>query len=366
MKIAKVEIFSYRLPLIQPITIKGGTMETRTGLLIRITSDSGFTGWGEVAPLQGVSPESPSIAREQTLRTRSSLPGVDLSDDWVPLQDDLPFSPPSQEWTPAVRFGIELALWNLWLDASLIKPFGEARERPRVVFLNGLLAGKSDEVLHQALGLVRAGYRAVKLKVGGRPLEEDIQLTLKLREVIGEETGLRLDANRAWSLEDAVSFGGAVKGSNIDYIEEPLADPARMATFIAQCDLPVALDETLLEIPIERLEKRKGIKAVVLKATMLGGLHRSMELALTARKLGMVVVVSSSFESGVGIAGLARFAAIASRDTPVGLDTYRWLATDVVLPRIETQNGYIDLEVLERKHLGINHLLLEELTPIQR
>ncbi|MFQ5933656.1 MAG: o-succinylbenzoate synthase, partial [Dehalococcoidia bacterium] len=202
----------------------------------------------------------------------------------------------------------------------------------------------------------------VKLKVGGRRLEEDIRLTLKVREVIGEEVGLRLDANRAWSLEDAVRFGRAVNRSRIDYVEEPLADPAGMTRFTEECNLPVALDETLLGLPIEHLDEEKGIKAVVLKATLLGGLHRSMQLALKARRLGMEPVVSSTFETGVGIAGLARFAAIVSKDTPVGLDTYRWLATDVVLPRIEIHNGCIDLASLERRHHEVNHLMLEGLT----
>ncbi|MFQ5852949.1 MAG: o-succinylbenzoate synthase [Candidatus Binatia bacterium] len=361
MIIAGLEIFSYQLALIQPVALKGRTMENRTGLLVRVTSASGFRGWGEIAPLQGVSRENPSDARKQALHLRTSLPGVELPDDWVPLEGNLLFLPQAANLTPAVRFGIELALWNLWLDAGRPRPTGEEHETPLDVFLNGLLAGRPDEVLDQAQALVKAGYRAVKLKVGGKPLEADIQLTLKLREVIGDEVGLRLDANRAWSLEDAVRFGKAVNGSRIEYIEEPLADPASMTTFTAECGLPVALDETLLELPIERLDKGQGITAVVLKPTLLGGFHLSMQLALKARQLGLMPVVSSTFETGVGIAGLARFAAIVSKDTPVGLDTYRWLATDVMVPRIETCNGRIDLTLLEQRHREVSRLMLEEL-----
>lgn len=364
MKITRLEIFRYDVPLIQPVSVKGQTMENRGGFLVRISSDSGSTGWGEVAPLQGVSRENPKDTQQQALRLKSSLPGVTLPDHWVPVKDDLRFLPQAEGWTPAVRFGIELALWNLWLDDGRARPFGGTRESPRVVFLNGLLAGRSEEVLDQAQALVRAGYKAIKLKVGERPLGEDIQLTLRVREIIGEEAGLRLDANRAWSLKEAVRFGKAVNGCGIDYIEEPLADPTGMAEFTAESDLPVALDETLLELPIEHLDKGGGIKAVVLKATLLGGFHRSLQLALKAQQLGMESVVSSTFETGVGIAGLARLAAIASKDTPVGLDTYRWLATDVMNPRIETHNGYIDLALLERRHHQVNHLMLEELADV--
>ena len=363
MRITDLGIFGYRLPLIRPVVIKGQSLPTRSGYLIRMTSDRGATGWGDIAPLPGFSAEKLEDTRDQVFHLRSSIQEVEVPETWSPLMDDFPPLPHTSDCSSAVRFAIELALWNLCLDtgrSSAVQKDEQSCRQP--VFLNGLLTGTGDEIVNQASQLTRSGYRAVKVKVGGKLLEEDIRLTLKVREVIGNKTLLRLDANRAWSLEDAVWFGSAVKESNIDYIEEPLADPAGMATFFAECDLPVALDETLLELPIEQLDKGKGIKAVVLKATLLGGLHRSMELVLMARQLEMETVVSSTFESGVGIAGLARFAAIASRDTPVGLDTYRWLATDVLLHRIETQNGYIDLDLLERRHREINRFSLEELT----
>ena len=367
MRITDLGIFGYRLPLIRPVVIKGQSLPTRSGYLIRMTSDRGATGWGDIAPLPGFSAEKLEDTRDQVFHLRSSIQEVEVPETWSPLMDDFPPLPHTSDCSSAVRFAIELALWNLCLDTvrsnAALKDEQSCRQ---LVFLNGLLTGTEDEIVNQASQLTRSGYRAVKVKVGGKLLEEDIRLTLKVREVIGNETLLRLDANRAWSLEDAVSFGKSVNGSNIDYIEEPLADPDHMATYIAQGGIPVALDESLLEHPFERLAKIQGIKAIVLKPTLLGGFRASSRLAHKARQFGLQPVVSSSFETGVGIAGLARLAAAVSRDIPVGLDTYRWLATDIVLPMIETQKGYIDLEELERRPLEINHPLLEELTPIQR
>jgi O-succinylbenzoate synthase len=367
MRITDLGIFGYRLPLIRPVVIKGQSLPTRSGYLIRMTSDTGAIGWGDIAPLPRFSSEKLEDTRDQVLHLRSSIQEAEVPETWSPLMDNLPPQLHSSDCSSAVRFGIELALWNLCLDAVRSSAAQKGKQtHGQLVYLNGLLTGTEDEIVKQASQLTRSGYRAVKVKVGGKLLEEDIRLTSKVREVIGEETVLRLDANRAWSLEEAVSFGKSVNGSNIDYIEEPLADPDHMATFIAQGGIPVALDETLLEHPFERLDKFQGIKAIVLKPTLLGGLHASSRLAHKARQFGLQPVVSSSFETGVGIAGLARLAAAISSDIPVGLDTYRWLATDVVLPRIETQNGFIDLEEIERRRLEINQPLLEELAPIQR
>jgi O-succinylbenzoate synthase len=337
MRITDLGIFGYRLPLIRPVVIKGQSLPTRSGYLIRMTSDRGATGWGDIAPLPGFSAEKLEDTRDQVFHLKSSIQEVEVPETWSPLIDDFPPLVHTSDCSSAVRFAIELALWNLCLDtvrsSATLKDEQSCRQ---LVFLNGLLTGTEDEIVNQASQLTRSGYRAVKVKVGGKLLEEDIRLTLKVREVIGNETLLRLDANRAWSLEDAVSFG---KGG-----------------------IPVALDESLLEHPFERLAKIQGIKAIVLKPTLLGGFRASSRLAHKARQFGLQPVVSSSFETGVGIAGLARLAAAVSMDIPVGLDTYRWLATDIVLPMIETQKGYIDLEELERRPLEINHSLLEELT----
>ncbi|MFQ6031089.1 MAG: o-succinylbenzoate synthase [Dehalococcoidia bacterium] len=363
MRITNLEIFGYRLPLIRPVVIKGQSLPTRSGYLIRMTSNAGSTGWGDIAPLPGFSPERLEDARDQLFHLRSSIQEVEVPETWSPLVDDLPPLLHTSDCSSAVRFGIELALWNLCLDAVRSNAAQKARKsHRRLVLLNGLLTGTEDEIVNQAGQLTRSGYRAVKLKVGGRSLEEDIRLTLKVREVIGGSPGLRLDANRSWSLGDAIRFARAVEETHIEYIEEPLTDTDHLDTFYSKSSLPVALDETLLEHPFERLAQIQGIKAIVLKPTLLGGFYASSRLAHKARQFGLQPVVSSSFETGVGIAGLARFAAFASGDTPVGLDTYRWLASDVVLPRIETQNGTIDLDHLERKNLEINHLLLEELT----
>ncbi len=363
MRIKSLEIFSFRLPLIQPIVIKGIPMPARSGLLIRMASDAGAAGWGDIAPLPGFSSERLEDARAQLFRLRPSIQNTELPDSWSPLVDNLPILPNTREWSSSVRFGIELALWNLCPVMGRTKGARNSNaEHCRKVFINGLLTGRKDEIVTQARELSGSGYRAVKLKVGGKSVEEDIRLTLKVRETIGRSVGLRLDANGAWTLEEALKFSKGVEQSGIDYIEEPLRDPYKLDAFSLASALPVALDETLRDHPIEKLVKIKTLKAIVIKPTLLGGFHRSNQLALKARELGLQPVVSSAFETGIGIAGLARWAAVVAGGVPVGLDTYRWLAEDVLLSGIDVSNGAVDLPLLEKKKKEINFSLLEELT----
>ncbi len=302
MKLARFDIFEYELPLVQPIVTKGQKITSRCGLLVKLSTDSGSVGWGEVAPLPGFSRENLRQAKEETLKLKSALIGRDLPNDLTPSASGSNRWLPPPSLSPSVRCGLGLALWNL----------DRAEEPRKTVLVNGLLTGSGDEVLRSAREMAESGYKAVKLKVGGQPIDQEIEITWKVREAIGDKVNLRLDANRAWNLDEAVKFGQAVSRCQIEYIEEPTTDPEEFETFFAECGVPVALDETLIDFSIEALEKLRGVKAIVLKPTLLGGFQRGFRLAKKAQELRIRPIVSSCFESGVGILGLARFAAFLS------------------------------------------------------
>ena len=114
-------------------------------------------------------------------------------------------------------------------------------------------------------------------------------------------------------------------------------------------------------MPVNHWGSLTGVKAIVLKATLLGGLYRSLALAREARRLGMIPVISSTFESGIGILGLARLAVFACPGIPAGLDTYRWLASDVIRPRLKMSQGRVDLTSLEAGNVRIDLSALQVL-----
>jgi O-succinylbenzoate synthase len=336
MKLANFELFEYELPLVQSIPTRDRELTSRSGLLVKLSSDSGSVGWGDIAPLPGFSRESLAVAKQETFKLKSKLIGTDLPEDPTPRGKGWSRWKIPGDLAPSVRFGLELAVWNL-------HPVQEPR---KTVAVNGLLTGLRDEVLHWAYEMVRLGYRAVKLKVGQRPLAEEVDLTWKVRDTAGDRVRLRLDANRAWSLDQAVKFGKAVSTCDIEYIEEPTADPADFEAFRSECGIPVALDETLLHSPVKTVEEIHGIKAIILKPTLLGGFQKALDLTQRAQGRGIQPVVSSCFESGIGILGLARFAAFLSLDyVAAGLDTYRWLKTDVLAPKLEIYRGGIEVSL---------------------
>jgi O-succinylbenzoate synthase len=342
MKLAGFDLFRFSLPLRGPLVLGGTTLHRREGLLLRLSGEDGAEGWGESSPLPGFSEESLHQVILQMRLLAGSLVGRELTDDWTvrngasgrELQRIVP--------APSVRFGLELAVLNLRAAPSETSCPELPKGRPRVP-VNGLLSGSWDNVLEGAQHMKNAGYEAIKLKVGARTVAEDARLVRKLVEELGSTTSLRLDANRAWGYERATEF---LRGApRFEYLEEPLADPARLPQLVREFGVPVALDESLVGMEPEALEEHRYARAVVLKPTLLGGIARTLRMARRALRLGMTPVVSSAYESGVGTAALVVMAArIGEHPVPAGLDTYRALVEDVLGTPLGLPAPSVDVE----------------------
>jgi len=328
MKLARFDLYRYSLPFSRPLPLGGITRFQREGILLRLSGDDGSEGWGETAPLPGFSVESQSEAASQLRRLAGSMVGREVKEDWVDPYGE--FGRELDRVAPSVRFGFELAVWNLYAPSSgrtlpeVVTPFPRA-----VVPVNGLLAGSPAEVLVEARRKSDAGYRSIKLKIGTRTVAEDVALVRALGEGLGEDISLRLDANRLWDYEEAAEFVRGTAGVRFEYVEEPLADPERLPDFVGEFGVPVALDESLVGMEPEKLEA--FAVAFVLKPTLLGGISRTLRAAGRAHRLGVTPVISSAYESGVGTAALVALAAgIGDRPVAAGLDTYHMMAEDVL------------------------------------
>ncbi len=225
--------------------------------------------------------------------------------------------------------------------------------------MSALISGPPERVLEEARRMRASGYEAVKLKVGGRSVEEDVELVCALCKVLGDDVSVRLDANRAWSFEEASVFASSTANLRFEYVEEPLADPSRLSSLARDYGVPVALDESLAGMPPLALQDHEYARAVVLKPTLLGGISPTLRLANRAKELGIAPIISSAYETGVGTLALVALAGVG--EAPAGLDTYRRLAEDVLVPRPRLSSARIDVGAMMGTRREIDH---RRLTPV--
>jgi len=334
MTVPFIEIFRYDLPLTKPLQFKNSELTHRSGLIIKLADSEEIVGYGEIAPLPGFSPEDLDVAQRAII-------AIALGSRKSPVPAGKPLI--SESTTPSVFFGFRCAS-----DALIrAREKNASASKRKNVSVNGLITGSGDEAVAKADSLRTRGYGTAKLKVGRRELENDIDTVREVSRILGNIV-LRLDANRAWDMETAVAFSKGIEGVPVDYIEEPLADPRRLREFVATTGMQVAIDESIPRMTHNPglFKRKQWVKAAILKPTLIGGVTATV--AAEAVECGLKPVVSACFESGIGIAALAHLATeITTEDIPVGLDTYEWLAKDVLQKRFEIRNGTLDLDEID-------------------
>jgi O-succinylbenzoate synthase len=344
VKIIGFNLFRFTLPLVRPLTVKDVKLTERSGLVIELTDERGHTGLSEASPLPGLSPENQALAESQLLSLRYALRGTEIPENLEELSGGFAHWLEQYDLAPSVRFGFETAVLNLIADSCQLPLRRLISDRSRdSISINGLLSGPFIEILDKAARLRDEGYKAIKLKVGRSPLHEDIQLTREVSKHIGNDVGLRLDANRAWGIEDALTFAREVSDCNIDYIEEPVHSYKTLVSMGNKTDLSVAVDESLRELTPEALAPFSNLKAIILKPTLLG-FERSIQFGRKATSMGITPVVSSTFETGLGLIALAELAAcLNTTDVPVGLGTLDWFVQDLLAQPIKIKRGKLSL-----------------------
>jgi O-succinylbenzoate synthase len=202
-----------------------------------------------------------------------------------------------------------------------------------------LIQGSPQELLKHWKDWLHQTPSKAKLKVARYPMRDELALIRLLCDRI-PTLKLVLDANQGWTREEAWAFCGHLDPNRIEYLEDPCANFDDIAFVANRTGMPVAIDELLAQgKPWEPIPQ---LRALVLKPMLLGSLANSEALVARARELRLKVIVSSCFESGVGLGQLARLAGEWAPDQAPGLDTKRWLASDL----LDTQ-GKPDLSLLE-------------------
>ena len=215
MRVEHAEVFQYQLPLAQPLLLRSRALTEREGLLLHVIAEDGTEAWGEAAPLPGFSPEPFGRIENEMVSLTQRLAGYRFPASYAEME-----GAPLMRMSGAcsVSFAIEACYFGLQAARAGIPLYQQLGGTDGRLPLNALLSGTPEQVLARAHALPAEQFTVAKLKVGARPLAEDIDLVHEVRRAIGPEIALRLDANRAWLLLDALHFAHSVRECDIEYI----------------------------------------------------------------------------------------------------------------------------------------------------
>lgn len=303
MRIQNLSLYSYDIELT--------TAQKRSGILLHITGEQGNQGWGEIAPLPQWSRETIEECLDQLEQTQSPI-----------LQTDWSFQTCFKELKklslfPSVSFGLESAL------LSLLSPLSD-----HTVSTSALLMGSLSQILEMAEKRRKEGYLSAKLKVGQLTFTEAAEAMNQLKD----QFRLRIDVNRAWNTKDSLRFFSQFSLDAFDYVEEPFQNPHDLIHFVH----PLAIDESFPhDLSLKELHSFPSLKALIYKPTLQGGLANCLPLFEWAKKKELSFILSSSFESDLGLVAIASMAERLSLKTPLGVGTYHYLTNFLHSPPLK-------------------------------
>ncbi|CAA9288198.1 MAG: O-succinylbenzoate synthase [uncultured Corynebacteriales bacterium] len=191
------------------------------------------------------------------------------------------------------------------------------------------------------------GCTTAKVKVGG-PLAEDLDRVAAVRAALGPAGRIRVDANAAWTVEQAVTALTALAGADLEYAEQPCATVAELAAVRRRLGgrVAIAADESVRKAADPaRVALAGAADLVVLKVAPMGGVRAALRIA---EGCGLPVVVSSALETSVGIAtGVALAAALPELPYACGLGTAGLLAADVTATPLVPEAGALPVRAVE-------------------
>lgn len=358
VRIRRARLTPYRLPLVRELRTAHGRLKERRGWLLELETDSGERGWGDACPFPGLPEpggvvsgfgmESWSLCGERLASLAASLLGESI-DARDALLDACEAAAPD---APGARFAIDCALHELAARAEscsvaelLARGLGTRAQASLEV--NALVSGARPEAMvAQARELQAAGFQTFKLKVGADSPETDLQRVTMLREALGSESRIRLDANGAWTPARASSMLRALAPLDIELIEQPVAAHAidDLARLRRAGQIRVAADESLADPAGARALIAMGAAdLVVLKPGALGGLRPAASLARAATEAGLDFFVTSLLDSALGVVAATHLAAaLPSAGLAHGLGTSSLFAMDLA-PQPEIQAGRLSV-----------------------
>ena len=328
----KRRILTYR----HPISTSYGTMTNREVVLFSLNDGKGNWGHGEASPLRGFSLDSLKNAELALSR-------------WAAGSDE------ALHDSVTATAALDSAQLDLQAQAAGIPLYQYFNSNSvNSIPVAALLVGNKISDLESAtIKAINAGYKTIKIKVGGKKTAEDIQRIKTVREVSGYSVSIRIDANRSWPLAKAIKVLEKLAPLKIEFIEEPVDGNLDDLTFLtSNTEIPVAVDESSINpTHFMQILESEAADIVVVKPSAIGGLSEANRRIQEIRNANRVAVITSMLEGAIGITGAAHLAAATGSLQPAsGLATSTLISNDTApTPRIF--NGFLNLS--ENPGLGI-------------
>lgn len=344
MKISSASIQQHSLQFKFDAGTSRGSLSEKSTWYLKLFSGNQLLGIGEAGPLRGLSME-PLEQMEMELEKVCQQ----LTDLEVPKTLEEVFKIAQSICStdfPSIQFAVETSLLDAMQGGQkqiFDTPFYHGNER---IPINGLIWMGTEEFMQKQIEeKLEAGFDCIKMKIGAIDFETELKLLKSIRaKYSADAITLRVDANGAFSTDDAMGKLEALASLDLHSIEQPIkaGQVGEMTNLCRQTPLPIALDEELIGVTAYE-DKRALLKQIqpqyiILKPSLIGGIHATLEWVEIAESLQIDWWLTSMLESNIGLNAICQLASHLKVSMPQGLGTGQLYHNNIASP-ISVANG---------------------------
>lgn len=361
-KIRDVEIFPFTLQQKVAIKIALPTPLTMDNVFIRLRTEDGVTGVGEASPYSAVTSETQQtdIAMARTLadlvRGRDPFTIAKIVDDMDMLSPN----------NPSIKAAFEMALWDICGKIAelpiccLLGKYRDSFETDKTIFIE-----TPPAMAEAARDVVRQGFRTVKVKVGETP-EKDIARLAAIREAVGNDIALRIDANQGWSPAEAVRSLRGIENYHIQACEQPVPhwDMEGLRYVRDHSSVPIMADESV-HSPHDAIEavRKDAVDLINIKLMKTGGILNAVRVAQISAAAGIQCMLGCMNETSLALTAAAHVIASQKNLIYADLDSFLFSVSNPIIDGMEIKRGIVYLPTTPGLGLDIDPAFLKKLTP---
>jgi len=311
MKIIKVECIPVSIPFVKPIVMSGGPATVADAVVLKIHTDEGVTGVAETGDtsLWYMGESQDSIMYNLT---RVFAPQMLIGEDPFNIEIIVAKMDKATRANSQSKALVDYALHDLMgkaLGVPVYKLLG-GLSNPKIALAFVMSSGTAEEVGAEGKALVEAGFRGLKLKVGAKSPEEDIDMIAALRDAVGNKAKIMIDANGGWMYHEALYLLQRVDKYDVYLCEQPVPwwDIDGLARLRRKVDVPIFADESAAELGhLLQIIEKDAADGFFLKVPKAGGILKSRRWVTIAQAANMPVMCGCMVNSGLGSAAEAAF-----------------------------------------------------------
>jgi L-alanine-DL-glutamate epimerase-like enolase superfamily enzyme len=351
LKIKDVEIYYFDISLVEPFTISLGTVYSTNGVLVRILTDAGIIGIGESCPFQPITGDT----QETNVDVAKNLRDMLKEKDPLAIESTNKLFGAFLHSNPSILAAFDMALYDI-LGKTAGLPVFRLLGGDKNTFETDVTTGidTPENMVKNVKAHIAAGFKTLKIKVGKDP-DLDVLRLQAIRDAIGYDYSLRIDANQGYTVPQAIYALKKMEKFKIQYCEQPIvySDIAGLKQVRNESPIPIMADEALF-FPADaiKLIKADACDYFNIKLMKAGGITNSLKISIIAEAANIRCMLGCMNETRIALTAAAHVHGAQKNILFADLDGYYSHTIDPVIDGMKVQGGMITLP--EKPGLGVD------------